>query len=316
MPTQDVLASRPTRQERADRDFHRLFTGSFPALAHEVHRIVGDRAVADAIARDAFFRLLTRWRTVSRAHRPEAWVLRVALVEAEAAAPGSAAQVGGSGAVGTAADWEPLTDIAYAAVMARMRRHRVRRNRTLAGAAIVVAIVGGLSFAGASEPDPPRSGEPADLVLGPPWWVTNGVGSAAGSELPHTALEGRWHTAALTRADIAGALRRAGLGEYADYAASFPTEPFRIDLTVRAERSVLTIAGDQRFVAILRVEGNRVTLEPLPPNIGYTHFRWTRDHRRLSLRFTGTGLAKAKHDAIPTEVYEVSLFAAAPFTRI
>ena len=31
---------------------------------------------------------------------------------------------------------------------------------------------------------------------------------------------------------------------------------------------MLTVAGDQRSVGILRVDGHRVTLEPLPPNIG------------------------------------------------
>jgi len=320
MPTQEVLASPATRRDRADQEFRGLFTAYFPPLAHAVHTIVGDRAAAEEITCAAFLRLHTHWRRVTRSERPDEWVHREALQAAErmvAEAPRTSRSDDGIGDHWAAlAGWEERAEVAYAAVAAAARRRTVRRRSTVAGAAAVVALVAGVVLMpdpGPPAPEPPPQHLSQTLPVGPPPWATERVDRPPESPLPRAALDGHWWTAPLTRAEVAGALRVAGLAEYADYAETFPTGRFRIQLSVSAERSVLTVEGDQRSIGILRVAGHRVTLEPLPPNLGFSHFRWSRVGRQVSLVFTGSSMAK--HSGYPAEVHQVALYATAPFTR-
>ena len=294
MPTQDVLASPVTRRDRADQEFRGLFTACFPPLAHAVHGIVGDRAAAEEITTAAFLRLLTHWRRICRSDRPDEWVRREALAVAEqvATAPPSRSDDGPGERRAAPADWEDHIEVAYAAVLAAARRRSVRRRSALGGAVALVALVAAVVLV----PDPaPPAPEPPE------------------SSLPRAALDGEWWTAPLTRADVAATLRGAGLAEYADYAGTFPRGRFRIRLSVSAERSVLTVAGDQRSIGILRLEGHRASLEPLPPNMGFSYFRWSQEGSQVSLAFTGSSMAK--HNGYPAEVHQVALYATAPFTR-
>jgi len=98
--------------QRDDRDaFDTLFAASFPTVVRAVAFVVGDRRVAEEIAQDAFVQLLRHWAKVSRFERPDLWVRRVALrdaqrerrrtwrrplVEASAAVPETTAQSGES----------------------------------------------------------------------------------------------------------------------------------------------------------------------------------------------------------------------------
>lgn len=64
-------------------DFESLFVEQFPRVASLVRRVVGERAVAEEIAQDAFVQLLRHWDKVSRYDRPDLWVRRVALRQAQ-----------------------------------------------------------------------------------------------------------------------------------------------------------------------------------------------------------------------------------------
>lgn len=64
-------------------DFDALFVDQFPKVASLVRHIVGDRSVAEEIAQDAFVQLLRHWVKVRTYDRPDLWVRRVALRQAQ-----------------------------------------------------------------------------------------------------------------------------------------------------------------------------------------------------------------------------------------
>ncbi len=68
---------------REDDDFRALFVASYPTVVRTVHYVVQDRALAEEITQDAFVQLLTHWRKVSTYDRPDLWVRRVAIREAQ-----------------------------------------------------------------------------------------------------------------------------------------------------------------------------------------------------------------------------------------
>jgi hypothetical protein len=308
VPAPEVLAPPATRKERAEREFGTLFCAYFAPLAHAVHRIVRDRAVAERVAREAFLQLHRHWRRVTRSEPPDEWVRRRALTEAARTA--AAARMPerlddiDSGPAGVAA-WEDRRDAVYTAVLAAAARRRVRRNARLGGAVAVVALAAAAVFAPGGDLRPPPA---APAAFGPPPWAVEPRGHPLGGP-----LDGRWQTDPLTRADIVNALRRSGLGEYADHAATFPRGPFRIRLTVDSGKSVLTVAGAHRDVRSFRVDGHRVTLEAPPPNIEVTHFRWSGAGPWLTLAHTGQGLAK--HAGLAAVVHQVALYTTARFER-
>jgi hypothetical protein len=298
MPIQDVLAPPATRKERADREFATLFASLFPPLAHAVHRVVADRAVAEQITQEAFLELFVHWRRVTRSEPPDEWVHRLALHEAER-----------TGVVGTdarpadVAAWEERRDSVYAAVLAVAARRRSRRRTVLAGGAVVIALaVAAVAASGAESPTPPV--QPA---LAPPPWVTGWAGHS-----PGTVLDGRWETGLLTRADVANALQRAGLAEYADHARTFPPGRFRIQMLVDGGKSVLTV-GTHRDVRNLRVARHRVTLEAPAPNVEVEHLRWHGQGPWLTLSYIGRGLTK--HDVPGSQVHLIALYTTARFQR-
>lgn len=63
--------------------FDALFVGHFPSVLRTVAYVAGDRGVAEEIAQDAFVHLLRNWDTVSRYERPDLWVRRVAVRDAQ-----------------------------------------------------------------------------------------------------------------------------------------------------------------------------------------------------------------------------------------
>ena len=273
MSTPDVLSPPATRRDRADREFGTLFAALFAPLAYAVHRVVGDRATAERIARDAFLELLVHWRRVTRSEHPDV------------------------------ASWEERTATVYAAVLAAADLRKRHRNFVLAGVAAAVALAAAAVVAPGADPEPP----PAAAGLAPPPWAIEPRGHPLGGP-----LDGRWQTDPLTRADVANALRRAGLEEYAEEAARFPAGRFRIRLTVDGGRSVLTV-GSEREVRIFRVDGRHVTLETLPPNLAISHFHWSGERPWLTLAYAGPGLVK--HGAIATQIHEVALYTTARFER-
>ena len=219
----------------------------------------------------------------------------MALADAErvAAERGPSRSDGGTATLGGPGDWEERTEAAYAAVLAAARRRTRTPESALGGAVALVALVAAVVLV--PDPAPPRPSRPRARCRGPR------STASGGDRLRYPGRRRRQP------------LRGAGLAEYADYAATFPSGRFRIRLSVSAERSVLTVAGDQRSIGILRLEGHRVSLEPLPPNMGFSYFRWSREGRQVSLAFTGSSMAK--HSGYPAEVHQVALYATAPFTR-
>lgn len=63
--------------------FDDFFVGQFHMVQRSVAYVVGDRCVAEEIAQDAFVKLLQNWAKVSRYERPDLWVRRVALRDAQ-----------------------------------------------------------------------------------------------------------------------------------------------------------------------------------------------------------------------------------------
>jgi len=59
--------------------FDQLYRTTWAQAVRSAHRIVGDAAVAEEIAQEAFVRAFDRWRTVRAHPTPEAWVLRVCI---------------------------------------------------------------------------------------------------------------------------------------------------------------------------------------------------------------------------------------------
>ena len=59
--------------------FDALFRREFRPIARTAYLIVGDATVAEEIAQEAFAKAWSRWRYVSQADRPAAWVHTVAV---------------------------------------------------------------------------------------------------------------------------------------------------------------------------------------------------------------------------------------------
>jgi RNA polymerase sigma-70 factor (ECF subfamily) len=64
--------------DQADQEFDQLFLANFSRVREISARIVGDRAVAEEIAAEAFARAYARWSKVRRYDNPVAWVVRTA----------------------------------------------------------------------------------------------------------------------------------------------------------------------------------------------------------------------------------------------
>jgi RNA polymerase sigma-70 factor (sigma-E family) len=60
-------------------DFESFFADEYGEVLRTVALAIGDRARAEEVTQEAFARAYRRWRTVSRANRPAAWVYVVAL---------------------------------------------------------------------------------------------------------------------------------------------------------------------------------------------------------------------------------------------
>ena len=63
----------------AEAEFTAFFRAEYAKVVRTVTVVVGDRAVAEEIAQDAFIQLLDHWAKVCRYERPDAWVRRVAI---------------------------------------------------------------------------------------------------------------------------------------------------------------------------------------------------------------------------------------------
>jgi RNA polymerase sigma-70 factor (ECF subfamily) len=72
-----------SRGPASDDDFRMLFDSSYAAVVRTVHHILGDRAVAEEIAQEAFIQLHLHWRQVRRYDAPGMWVRRVAIRKAQ-----------------------------------------------------------------------------------------------------------------------------------------------------------------------------------------------------------------------------------------
>ncbi|HSV39514.1 MAG TPA: sigma-70 family RNA polymerase sigma factor [Nocardioidaceae bacterium] len=66
-----------------DEAFDALFAAHFPTVVRTVTYVVSDRAIAEEITQDAFVKLLRHWSKVSAYERPDLWVRRVALRDAQ-----------------------------------------------------------------------------------------------------------------------------------------------------------------------------------------------------------------------------------------
>jgi RNA polymerase sigma-70 factor (sigma-E family) len=62
-----------------DSGFAWLFRDEYPAIVRTAYLMLGDREAAEDVAQEAFVRLYSYWRRVSRYDRPGAWVRRVAI---------------------------------------------------------------------------------------------------------------------------------------------------------------------------------------------------------------------------------------------
>ncbi len=69
----------PARSDPEDSDFAEWYAAGYARVRRAVTLAVGDAALAEEATAEAFARALLRWRSVRQAHRPEAWVYRVAL---------------------------------------------------------------------------------------------------------------------------------------------------------------------------------------------------------------------------------------------
>jgi len=63
----------------AEAEFTAFFRAEYARAVRTVTLVVGDRAVAEEIAQDAFVQLYDHWAKVCRYERPDAWVRRVAI---------------------------------------------------------------------------------------------------------------------------------------------------------------------------------------------------------------------------------------------
>jgi RNA polymerase sigma-70 factor (ECF subfamily) len=72
----DTAEANPDGAETA---FAVLFRREFRPIARSVFLVVGDAATAEEIVQEAFAKAWSRWREVSRAGRPGAWIQTVAV---------------------------------------------------------------------------------------------------------------------------------------------------------------------------------------------------------------------------------------------
>lgn len=63
----------------AEAEFTAFFRAEFARVVRTVTLVVGERAVAEELAQDAFVELYDHWAKVCRYERPDAWVRRVAI---------------------------------------------------------------------------------------------------------------------------------------------------------------------------------------------------------------------------------------------
>ncbi len=63
--------------------FDEFFIAHFHQVERSVAYVIGDREVAKEITQDSFVKLLQHWEKVSRYERPDLWVRRVALRDAQ-----------------------------------------------------------------------------------------------------------------------------------------------------------------------------------------------------------------------------------------
>lgn len=76
-------AARGAGRSGEDPEFEEIFTATYPRLVRTLWFVVHDHEVAQEIAQDAFVALHRHWRTVRSYDRPDLWVRRVALRDAE-----------------------------------------------------------------------------------------------------------------------------------------------------------------------------------------------------------------------------------------
>ena len=64
---------------REGQDYDSFFRACYLPVLRTVFLVVHDRALAEDVTQEAFYRLLKHWRSVSAYELPEAWVRRVAI---------------------------------------------------------------------------------------------------------------------------------------------------------------------------------------------------------------------------------------------
>ncbi|MEA3076586.1 MAG: hypothetical protein QOF60_1494 [Actinomycetota bacterium] len=96
------------------KDIEAFFARQYPGVTRLVFLLVGDQALAEEIAMDAFVVAFTGWRRISRLDHPEAYVRRAAvniavsrLRRRSAERRANARIVGGGGMVEPVAAWDP-----------------------------------------------------------------------------------------------------------------------------------------------------------------------------------------------------------------
>ena len=67
----------------AEEGFEELFLAQFRGVARTVRYVVGDATVAEEITQDAFVQLYRHWGRVAHYDRPDLWVRRVAIRQAQ-----------------------------------------------------------------------------------------------------------------------------------------------------------------------------------------------------------------------------------------
>lgn len=75
--TVEVMAGVVASESEAQ--FTRLFQEEYPQITRTAYLILGDWDQAREVAQEAFTRLFTQWKKVSKYDRPGAWVRRVAI---------------------------------------------------------------------------------------------------------------------------------------------------------------------------------------------------------------------------------------------
>lgn len=274
----DVLATAPSAKERA---FRHLLDTTGPQVVAEVAGVVGDRALATQVTREAFLRLWPRWWWVRRLDDPAGWVLQAAVDLADRpaarAAPGAPPALRADEIVATA-------------------RRRSARLLTGTGAAAVVGalVVGAALRAGSGEdgtpsrPAPSSDPAPATEATDPPTSPVN--------VYPPNVLDGHWTSRILVRDRVSGV-------------RDLPPGRFRLVLVVRSSAAALWVArvgSDQRqlhdFVSFT-VTGQRVEFTPVGSSGPRTSYDWQISGDRL--RFSTAGERDGPD----------GLWTAAPFVR-